>query len=106
MQHVAAGKDAGSAGLAGSVHHRAGGHAIHLHARAERQLVFGNQADGEQQRIAGHEARGFHLRDARSGINLRDSHALDALLAVDIDHGSVEIQRNVVILQALDDVSV
>ena len=47
MQHVAAGEHAGHGGLQAVVHHGAVGQRAHLHARADGQLVLGDQADGQ-----------------------------------------------------------
>ena len=105
MQHVAAGEDARDAGLQHIIDLRAGGQRRDLHARALAELILRNETDGEQQRIAVEMDLTARNRTAVF-IDLGDGYAGQALLALDIDDGMAEIQRNIVVIEALNDIAV
>ena len=88
LQHIAAGKNAFNRGLAIFIYHSAVGHGIDGNAGATGQLIFGDQAHGQQQRIAfdiplcagNHLPTLVHLADSDTGktlftVNLGDGGA-------------------------------
>ena len=75
-----------------------------LHAHAAGKLVLGDQTHGQQQGVAV-----IVLLSAGDGlevpVHLGDGDAGDALLALDVDHGVAQLQRNAEIIKTLDYVS-
>ena len=104
LQHVAAGEDALRLGLALLVHPGTGGQRIHGNGGTAGQLVFRNQSDRQQQRIARDIAAGF-LDDAALRVHLCHGDSLHALPAVNLRHRGGQIQGNSEILKALYDVA-
>ena len=105
VQHVAAGEDALLAGLQAVIDHRALGKRAHLHARLLAELIFGNQAHGQKQRIAVEMLLRAGDRLALL-VHLRHRDAAEALTPLNIDHRMTEHERNIIVLEALDDISV
>ena len=105
VKHIAACKDSRHAGLEGFIDHGSGGGGGDLNACPEAQLVFRNQAAGKEQCIT-------VKFDLRSGnrisffIHLGNGHAFQAFAAADIRDGVAEIERNIIVLEALNDVPV
>ena len=103
VENVAAGEDAGTDVSEPFVDQRAVCHGADGCAEAARQLVLGDQAAGEQERIAVVMALGAG-DGAAVGADLGDGHAGDALTALDVDDGVTQVERNAEIVEALDDV--
>ena len=105
MGHIAAGKDAGHGGLHIFIDHRAVGSGIDGDARLAGQLIFGDEAHGEQQGVAvkHHLGTGDGLT---AFIHLRDHHLLHPVPSSDIGDRMGEVEGNVVVVETLDDVSV
>ena len=106
VQDVAAGEDAGDRGLARLVDGGAARDRVECDARRGRELVLGEEPDGEQQRVALDRLLGAGDRRARGGVHFGDDDALDALLAEDAHDGVVELERDAVVDEALHDVAV
>ena len=103
VEHVAAGEDAGDGALPVLPDHRAVGAGVDLHARLAAQLVLGQQAHGEQQGVAVED----HLRagdGAALFIHLRHHHLLQPVPAPNVGDGVAQIEGNVEVVEALDDV--
>ena len=104
MQHVAASEDARHAGLEAFVDNRAVRHAGERSARAEGELIFRNQTDGQKQRIAG-----IILFRARNGLQFvihgADGNACHAVFAVNLRYGMAELQRDAEVVETLDDIA-
>jgi len=101
VHHVAGGKNTRHAGLEAVIHHRPAGHGVHLHAGLARELVFGDEPHREQQCIAGH-----HLFRTGNGVpalvHQHGLNRLDALAPDDAFDRMAQVQRNIIIQQALD----
>ena len=86
MEHIARGEHAGDAGLIVFVHVSALCPPVQQNARREGKLVLRDQADGKHQGIAGEvllrPGNGAHFL-----VHLHHRNALNALLALDFDHG-------------------
>ena len=104
LQNIAAGKNALRLGLAVFIHPGAVGYGVHGNAGGSCQLILRDKPDRQKQRIAGDIALGF-LQDAAVFVHPGNGHPLHALLAVDFGHGGGKVERNVEILQTLDDIS-
>ena len=105
MQHIAAGKNAGHAGLQLIVHRRAGGQRRNLHTRAHGQLVLRDQAHRQQKRVA--VKVNLRARDRLTlRVHLGHRHTRQALLALNVNDCVAQIQRNVIVVQALYNVAV
>ena len=104
MEHIAAGKHPGNRGSQPVRHLRAAGNAAQAHPCGGGQLILRQQAHRQQQRVAGDV-----LLRAGDGtailVHPGQGHTLQPLPAVDIHHGGGEIQGDVKILQALNDVA-
>ena len=104
MHHVARREDARHAGLHVFIHHGAVVAPVHLHARAARKLVFRNEPHAQKQRVAVE----MHLRAGDGSavfIHLLHGHARQAALPLDLRHRVGQIQRDIIIVQALHDVA-
>ena len=104
VQHVAAGENAGVGGLSVFVDYRAAGDAVKLDAHVLAQLVLGDKTDGKHERIAGD----IFLRAGDRAavlVDLCNGDALKALLAVNVDNRGAQFERDVEVVEALDDVS-
>ena len=103
VENVAAGEDAGDRRFEPLVDQRAVRHGADGRTEAARQLILGDQAAGEQERITVVMALGS--RDGTAvRADLGDGHAGDALAALDVDDRVAEVERNAEIVEALDDV--
>ena len=103
MQHVAAREDARHAGLEAFVDNGAVRHAGERCARAEGELVFRDQTDGQKQRIAGIVLLSAGHRLAVLHAGQRD--ALDPLLTLDVHDGVAQLQRDAEVIETLDDIA-
>ena len=105
VDHISAGEHALDAGLHVLIDHGAVGAAVHLHIHLPRQFIFWHQTDAQQQGVAGKAL--FRAGDrAAVGIHRRDRDPLQALLSHDIRHRVGQVQGDVVIPEALDDIAV
>ena len=104
MQYITAGKHAGNGGFHVFIYHRAIGAGVHLHAGTAAKFVFRDQANRQQHGIAVKD----HLR-AGYGAAVRsylgDNHPFYAVFALNVTDGVGEIQGNIEIMQALDNVA-
>ena len=104
VQHVAAGEHARDGGLHVFVYDRAVRARVHLNIRAAAQLVFRDQTDRQQDRIAVEGHFGAWDRTAVRA-DLGNDDALHAVPALNVRNGVGEIKRNVKVIEALHDVS-
>ena len=102
VQHVAGGKDAGDAGLQALVDGGAARHRAEGDAGGPAQLVFGQQAAGEQQGVTVVVLLG--AGDGPAVFHPGQGDALDPLLALNVHHRVAELEGDAVVVQALDDV--
>ena len=104
MDDVACRENPQLAGLAPLIDNRAARQRVYREAEPSRKLVFGNQPDGEKHRVAvdlkfrpgnrAHLVVDFCHRDAR-----------DAVFSVNRNDGMRKMERNIIVVQALDDIS-
>ena len=70
---------------------------VELHAELLRNLVFRQQADGENERVAVDNA--LRARDGLHGaVHLADLHGLHSFRADHARHGGGEVQGNVIVV--------
>ena len=104
MQHIAAGEDTGDVRLEGLVDDRAGRHRRKGDAAHLGELILRDQSAGQEQCVAG--VCLFRSGDRLSvRADLGDHYGFHTLLADDVDDSVAELQRNVKVVQALDDIS-
>ena len=105
MDDIAAGKDAGSHGLHVLVNDGAVGAAVHGDPCCAGQFIFRNKTDREQDGITVED-----LLSARNGtavfVNTADDNLLDPFFSDDIGNGVAEVERNIIIVEALDNIAV
>ena len=89
VQNVSAGEDSLNLGLSVLIDHSTARDAIQGHARALGKLVLGDQADREEQGVAGDVLTGFCNRTAVF-VNLCNGNTLKALTAVNFNYGVAE----------------
>ena len=104
MKHVSTCKDSLCTRLELIVYVRTGGHAVHRNACTLSQLVLRKQTYGQKQSITAVKLLGSRDRLAVC-IYLCKSDSGYTLFALDVHNGVAELQRNIVVVQALNDVS-
>ena len=86
------------------VDYRAAGDAVKFDTHVFAQLILGDKTDGKHERVAGD----IFLRAGNRAavlVDLCNGDALKALLAVNVDNRGAQFERDVEVVEALDDVS-
>ena len=104
MENVAARVDTLGVGLSVLIDARAVGNSVKRDIRALGKLVLGNKSAGEQERITFYVLTRLGNRLAAL-VNLCDGNAGNSVLAVYLDDGVAEHERNAEVVEALLDVS-
>jgi len=105
LKGITASKHTGNVGLEGGINDGSVGARMELDAHVTADFVLGDKTNGKKKAIALHVIGLAHVGLESLGITRSNGNTLNVILAVDGNNGVAQVERNLVVLKALNNIT-